>query len=144
MWCHLWKRYWIGANYVRLPIFKNFAARFSFQIYFAARFSFQIYFAARFSFQIYFACYWSAKFILPVIGVQNLFCLLLECKIYFACYWSAKFILLLDFLDMSVLYSIGKRYNKVNHKITRNEKNRKMNLERKAGCKMNFALQVFL
>jgi hypothetical protein len=43
--------------------------------------------------------FWSAKFILRVFGVQNLFCVfleckiyfavLLECKIYFACFWSA-------------------------------------------------------
>jgi len=34
-----------------------------------------------------------AKFILPSLGVQNLFCPRLECKIYFALAWSAKFIL---------------------------------------------------
>jgi len=33
------------------------------------------------------------RFILRVFGVQNLFCVFLECKIYFACFWSAKFIL---------------------------------------------------
>jgi len=46
-------------------------------------------FAARLDYKIYFASYWSAKFILRLIGVQNLFCVLLECKIYFASYWSA-------------------------------------------------------
>jgi hypothetical protein len=32
---------------------------------------------------------WSAKFILRLLGVQNLFCDGLECKIYFAMAWSA-------------------------------------------------------
>jgi hypothetical protein len=40
-----------------------------------------------------FASFWSAKFILRLFGVQNLFCVFLECKIYFAFFWSAKFIL---------------------------------------------------
>jgi hypothetical protein len=43
--------------------------------------------------QIYFSSFRSAKFILRVFGVQNLFCVFSECKIYFACFWSAKFIL---------------------------------------------------
>jgi len=43
--------------------------------------------------KIYFAAFWSAKFILQLFGVQNLFCGFLECKIYFAAFWSAKFIL---------------------------------------------------
>ena len=34
-----------------------------------------------------------SKLILRAFGVQNLFCVFLECKIYFACFWSAKFIL---------------------------------------------------
>jgi len=34
--------------------------------------------------KIYFALFWSAKFILRYFGVQNLFCVILECKIYFA------------------------------------------------------------
>jgi hypothetical protein len=37
---------------------------------------------------LYFAVFWSAKFILRFFGVQNLFCVFLECKIYFASFFS--------------------------------------------------------
>ena len=92
--------------------------------------------------QIYLRKFFRSKFILLYLGVQNLFCLILECKIYFASYWNAcyfakafrsKFILLSAQLimtfflnapfaylfDMSVLYPIGKRYIPVETRCSR-------------------------
>jgi len=44
---------------------------------------------------------------LRYFGVQNLFCVILECKIYFALFWSAKFILRgLDNSDLMTMQSI--------------------------------------
>jgi len=40
----------------------------------------------------------ATRIILPIIGVQNLFCLLLECKIYFAMFCGNALLVVISFL----------------------------------------------